>query len=770
MAGWHCFVILLTALAISLSSTTAPAAAAVSLDTLQAAVLAECQRQWKPKAQLARWSKGGDCAQVEGVRCDAAGFIVSINVTYRPLFGPLPEAMGNLTTLTELSLTRTALFGSIPSSLFRLTNLVALDLYGNWLLGPIPTAIGGLAALSHLDLSWNWLRGSIPAAIGGIAALSYLDLSKNTHMNGSIPLEMERLTNLRSLALSFMDLSGPFPFWISGRTTLTYIDIIGNIITGSMPESIGSAINLKVFSVMRNQLTGSIPESFGSLTKLNSVDLSNNLFVGTIPEGIGNMKYITSFDVSGNELSGPLPAALGSLTGLSSLKISASSLTCPPDASTCVVRQFNGSAFCSKCKSFCATCTPDEAPPPSSPSSSEAFSMGAVIGIVAAAIFLLLLLLGAAWWAVAQTRASNGVSSAPCSTPCQKYPLAIVVRATGNWSKDKLLGSGSFGDVYRGVSPDDGTTLWAVKRAKVISADFYREVAQMATKHHPNLVRLLGFAVGGDVNTRVENVLIYEFIANGDLQRWINQDAPTSLTLQQRVDILIGVARGLEYLHSFGIVHRDIKPANILIDEHMQPKVADFGLVRVGEGTALGSTRVLGTAGYVDPAYSRTHNATTAADVYSYGIVMLVVLSGRGATVNDVNLGNESDDPGDQEPMSISKWATDLVARGKTSLLADPRMAAPDDVIRCIAQLAVSCTAMPTASRPSIAHVAQDLEALRAEMGGGDERARASARIDEKLLSQQPVRSMAEDLALVEQQFLHESEAAANFPLSHEGP
>ncbi|GJP42815.1 hypothetical protein CLOM_g2339 [Closterium sp. NIES-68] len=333
--------------------------------------------------------------------------------------------------------------------------------------------------------------------------------------------------------------------------------------------------------------------------------------------------------------------------------------------------------------------------------------MGAVIGIVAAAIFLLLLLLGAAWWAVAQTRASNGVSSAPCSTPCQKYPLAIVVRATGNWSKDKLLGSGSFGDVYRGVSPDDGTTLWAVKRAKVISADFYREVAQMATKHypnlvaqmatkhHPNLVRLLGFAVGGDVNTRVENVLIYEFIANGDLQRWINQDAPTSLTLQQRVDILIGVARGLEYLHSFGIVHRDIKPANILIDEHMQPKVADFGLVRVGEGTALGSTRVLGTAGYVDPAYSRTHNATTAADVYSYGIVMLVVLSGRGATVNDVNLGNESDDPGDQEPMSISKWATDLVARGKTSLLADPRMAAPDDVIRCIAQLAVSCTAMP---------------------------------------------------------------------------
>ncbi|GJP56543.1 hypothetical protein CLOM_g15606 [Closterium sp. NIES-68] len=828
MAGWHCFVILLAALVLSFSSTTAPpAAAAVTLDPSQAAVLAECQKKWGPKAQLTGWSKGGDCAQVKGVRCDAAGFIVSINVTYRPLFGPLPDAVGSLTTLTELTLTKTGLYGSIPSSLFGLTNLVTLDLYGNWLFGPIPTAIGGLAALSHLDLSWNWLTGSIPSAIGGLVSLSFLDLSKNTRINGTIPLEMESLTNLRSLALSFMGLTGPFPSWISGRTTLTYIDVVGNRFVGSIPESIGSAINLKVFSVWHNQLTGSIPESFGSLTKLNSVDLSNNLFVGTIPEGIGNMKYITSLDlsnnlltgtipsslsrltdlqelflnenklneslpawiamfsnivaldVSGNELSGPLPAALGSLTGLSFLDISSSGLTCPPDTASCVVRQSNESAFCSKCKSFCDTCTSDEAAlsprpappaPPSSPSSSSHYdlSIGAVIGIVAGAIFVLLVLLGSAWWTVGRRKASDGVSSVPslqnAPTLCQKYPLAVVVRATGNWSKDKLLGSGSFGDVYRGVCPDDGTTLWAVKRAKFISADFHREVAQMATKHHPNLVRLLGFAVGGDVNTRVENVLIYEFIPNGDLQRWIGQDAPTSLTLQQRVDILIGAARGLEYLHSFGIVHRDIKPANILIDADMQAKVADFGLVRVGEGTAMGYTRVLGTAGYVDPAYSRTHNATTAADVYSFGILMLVMLSGRGATINEINLRNESDNPGDRSPISISKWATHLMANEMTSLLGDPSLAAPDDIIKRITQLAVSCTAMPTASRPSMLRVVQDLEALREEVGGGDARARVSARIDAMLVSQESRRSMEEDLALVAEQFADTGTVIARVP------
>ncbi|CAI5986683.1 unnamed protein product, partial [Closterium sp. NIES-64] len=95
-------------------------------------------------------------------------------------------------------------------------------------------------------------------------------------------------------------------------------------------------------------------------------------------------------------------------------------------------------------------------------------------------------------------------------------------------------------------------------------------VMQMADKNHPNIVRLLGFAVGGDVRSKIEQVLIYEFVPNGDLHKWIGPNAPFSLSLKQRLDILIGVARGFEYLHSFDFVHRDIKPANILITSDMQ--------------------------------------------------------------------------------------------------------------------------------------------------------------------------------------------------------
>ncbi|CAI7881657.1 unnamed protein product [Closterium sp. NIES-53] len=113
----------------------------------------------------------------------------------------------------------------------------------------------------------------------------------------------------------------------------------------------------------------------------------------------------------------------------------------------------------------------------------------------------------------------------------------------------------------------------------------------MADKNHPNIVRLLGFPVGGDMRTRPEQVLIYEFVPNGDLARWLDPaKAPFSLTLPQWLGILIGAACGLEYLHRFCFVHRDIKPANILIGADMQANVPDFGLVKVGEGTTVGCT------------------------------------------------------------------------------------------------------------------------------------------------------------------------------------
>ncbi|CAI7893577.1 unnamed protein product [Closterium sp. NIES-53] len=150
-----------------------------------------------------------------------------------------------------------------------------------------------------------------------------------------------------------------------------------------------------------------------------------------------------------------------------------------------------------------------------------------------------------------------------------QFALRELEAATQCWSPDCKIGSGAFGDVYRGVCPGNAGVVWAVKRARIISADFRREVDQMATKHHPNLVRLLGFCNDVDAASQLpQQILVYEFMGQGDLAKRMRTEPP--LTLQQRLDILIGAARGLEYLHSFGIVHRDIKPANILLNANMQ--------------------------------------------------------------------------------------------------------------------------------------------------------------------------------------------------------
>ncbi|CAI5510456.1 unnamed protein product [Closterium sp. Naga37s-1] len=145
----------------------------------------------------------------------------------------------------------------------------------------------------------------------------------------------------------------------------------------------------------------------------------------------------------------------------------------------------------------------------------------------------------------------------------------------------------------------------------------------------------------------------------------------------------------------------------------------------------------------------------------SFGVLMLVMLSGRGATISAISPANESCASASHEPISISKWVTGLMAEGKTSPLRDPRMEAPDDITIRLAHLAVTCTAMPTASRPSMSRVTQYLEIIREEAGGGDARVSAAARVDEKLSSQRLRRSMEEDLALLNEQVMHEGDTTA---------
>ncbi|CAI5513393.1 unnamed protein product, partial [Closterium sp. Naga37s-1] len=580
-------------------------------------------------------------------------------------------------------------------------------------------------------------------------------------------------------------------------------DLSSTLLSGPI-EPLTTLPALKGLFLFNTAASGSFPASISRLSHLTMLVISRTNFTGTLPASLGQMRSLSHFYLDYTTMVGSIPASLGNLTGLQDISFQPISNTVGPrcgKGGACVVNQTAESAFCNSCLDFCISCSPPglcagckvsppQPPPPpassgnssssssggggSSSSSSDSgggLSMGATIGIVCGvAVVLLALLLAVLFFLYRRNKVSR--FGALAAGVCVEFTMKEMQQATNNWADANLLGSGGFGDVFKGVSPQDGATLWAVKRAKVITNDFQREVHEMATKHHPNLVRLLGYATCGDLRERIEQILVYEFISNGDLDKWLSADAPSPLTLRQRLDIIVGAARGFEYLHSFGIVHRDIKPANILLDSNMQPKVADFGLVRVEEGTSAQATRVMGTSGYVDPAYARTRKATPATDVYSFGILMLVVLTGKPATYEDdknhsrgilkwhnlclspapslslshlhppLHLPNLPFSAHSQHPLPITFFylsppsttfhlvslspqhpqVQEKVGQGSLEEIADPCMGTVSpDALQRIADLAMRCTATFTADRPSMGRIAQEMDALRGEVGGGEE-------------------------------------------------
>uniref|UniRef100_A0A5B6YKA8 non-specific serine/threonine protein kinase n=1 Tax=Davidia involucrata TaxID=16924 RepID=A0A5B6YKA8_DAVIN len=213
--------------------------------------------------------------------------------------------------------------------------------------------------------------------------------------------------------------------------------------------------------------------------------------------------------------------------------------------------------------------------------------------------------------------------------------LESILAATNNFSDANKLGQGGFGPVYKGMFP--GGQEIAIKRLSSHSGqgleEFKNEVVLIAKLQHRNLVRLLGYCIKGD-----EKILLYEYMPNKSLDAFIF-DRKQCLLLDwvKRFDIILGVARGLLYLHQdsrLRIIHRDLKTSNILLDEEMNPKISDFGLARIvgGKETKANTTKVVGTYGYMSPEYALEGSFSIKSDVFSFGVVVLEIISGKRNT------------------------------------------------------------------------------------------------------------------------------------------
>ncbi|KAK3153957.1 hypothetical protein QOZ80_2BG0183800 [Eleusine coracana subsp. coracana] len=272
--------------------------------------------------------------------------------------------------------------------------------------------------------------------------------------------------------------------------------------------------------------------------------------------------------------------------------------------------------------------------------------------------------------------------------------------ATNSFSEKGKLGEGGFGDVYKGLLKNGKTV--AVKRLIVMEtsrakADFESEVKLISNVHHRNLVRLLGCSRKGS-----EFLLVYEYMANGSLDKFLFGERRGTLNWRQRFNIIVGMTRGLAYLHQefhVCIIHRDIKSSNVLLDNDFQPKIADFGLARLlPDDHSHLSTKFAGTLGYTAPEYAIHGQLSEKVDTYSFGVVVLEILSGRKS--NDTRL--------EPETQYLLEWAWKLYESdnlmGLVDQSLDPEEYSPEEVKR-IMEIALLCSQSAVAARPMMSEV-----------------------------------------------------------------
>nr|XP_009398614.1 PREDICTED: protein STRUBBELIG-RECEPTOR FAMILY 5-like isoform X1 [Musa acuminata subsp. malaccensis] len=594
------------------------------------------------------------------------------------------------------------------------------------------------SSVTEIKLSGLGLTGTMGYQLASLTSVTYFDLSKN-NLNGDIPYQLP--PNVTHINLAGNGLTGGIPYSISQMSDLKYLNLANNQLSGQLIDMFGKLPSLSLLDLSFNRFSGSLPQSFGSLTHLKTLNLENNQFSGSLD--VLSTLSLEDLNIQNNKFTGWIPNKLKSIHNLKVGGNSWSSRPAPPGMAKAADNNDTSSSAVEKGKQ-------------------NSGLKGAVIAVIVISVLVVALIL----MALVKRRSSGSshhideqLSQNRSFTPLvgndftgtkdssssidiktlEKSPMELkpppadnkkvnndnefankhtsrqstdsislttyssadLQAATGSFSFSRLLGQGNIGCVYK-AKFNDGKAL-AVKKIETLnlsgshSSDFMEVVSGISKLHHSNVAELLGYCSESGYQ-----LLVYELQQNGSLHGFLHlsDDYSKPLTWDTRVRIALGTARAVEYLHEVctpSVIHKNIKSSNILLDAELNPHLADCGLGVFFEDTSEN----LGP-GYNPPECTKPSAYAMKSDIYSFGVVMLELLTGR----------KPFDSSNPRIEQSLVRWAApQLHDIDALAQMVDPALRGlyPPKSLSRFADVIALCIQSEPEFRPAMSEVVQSL-------------------------------------------------------------
>ncbi|GJN29440.1 hypothetical protein PR202_gb17666 [Eleusine coracana subsp. coracana] len=656
--------------------------------------------------------------------------------------GPIHPNISGLVNLTYLNLSNNLLNGSIPPAISRMQRLERLYLSNNLLSGEIPRSVGETLRLGLVDLSGNRFVGPIPDTFSNLTQLRRLMLHHN-RLSGTIPPSLGDCLNLEILDLSYNGLQGGIPAYVAALSSLKlYLNLSNNHLDGPLPIELSKMDMILALDLSANRLSGTIPSQLGGCVALEYLNLSGNALRGALPSSVAALPFLRSIDVSRNALSGPLPASLQASTSIREADFSYNNFSgVVPDAGG-VLGNLSADAFRGNpglCGHGIAGCEANK----QRRRHRRRPLVSVAVGIVASVSLMLC--------AVGCRSGRNGSSvrlvdagENPTTTTTEREYPRISYRelsdATGGFAPERLIGSGRFGRVYEGTLRGGARVAVKVLDPKKggcggeVSGSFKRECEVLRRTRHRNLVRVITTC-----STDSFNALVLPLMRNGSLEDRLHPPLgdDEGLDFGQIMAVVGDVAEGMAYMHHYApvkVVHCDLKPSNVLLDDGMRAVISDFGIAKLVAGGVGGETSsandeaapcnsitglLQGSVGYIAPEYGLGGHPSTQGDVYSFGVMILELITGKRPT--DVIF---------QEGLTLHDWVRRHYPHDVAAVVAHapwrgrelPQAAADVAVVELI-ELGLVCTQYSPALRPTMADICHEITLLKEDLvrHGADE-------------------------------------------------